>query len=110
MNETENTTPFFFILFMFFLILSIPVFLFVIFPYINRFSAEERFNRFVNTECIKGNEVAILIKRQRIRYYNYNDYFLARSAINGNKNAIKALNLDGMEKYNDKYNEYKNFK
>jgi len=110
MNNTENVIPFFFIISVFASILCVPIMLFVIFPYINRFSAEERFNRFVNTECIKGNEIAILIKRQRIRYYNCNDYVLAKSAIKGNKNAIKALNLDLTEKYNNTYECNKNFK
>ena len=70
------------------------VLFFVVFPFIQSFSPEKRFERFVDEKCLEGNEVAIRMRRNRLRYYSDRDFNLYREAINGNENAVKALNLD----------------
>lgn len=72
----------------------IPFMYFIVLPFFNSFTPENRLEKFINDECIEGNEIAIRIKRERIRYHNNNDYNLVRSAIEGNEHAIRALGLD----------------
>lgn len=72
----------------------IPLCMYVIFPFFHSLSQEQRFEKYINNQCLQGNEIAILIRREGIRYYNEKDYQLIRAAIQGNVHAIKALKLD----------------
>lgn len=80
----------------------IPVMVFVVFPFFESLSSEKRLEKFVDDQCLQGNEMAILIRRDGTRYYAKRDYKLIRSAIEGNEYAIKALKLDPQSK-NNKY-------
>jgi hypothetical protein len=72
----------------------VPFLSYVVFPLFNSFSPESRLEQFVDEHCLQGNEIAILIRRERISRYLEKDYMLIRAAIEGNENAIKALKLD----------------
>lgn len=72
----------------------IPLTLYVVFPFFQSLSPEKKLEKYIDQQCILGNEIAISIRRRNIRYYNDSDKRLIKSAIEGNQNAIKALNLD----------------
>lgn len=76
----------------------IPFLSFIVFPFFQSFSPECRIEKFVNEHCLQGNEVAILIKRERLSHYTDRDHALIRAAIEGNESAIKALKLDSVIK------------
>lgn len=75
----------------------IPFMVFVIFPFFHSLTPEKRLEKFIDENCLQGNEVAIRIRRERIRYYCDGDYKLVRAAIEGNVNAIRALKLETKE-------------
>lgn len=81
-------------------IFIIPLMAYVIFPFVNSLSPEKRLEKFIDEKCLQGNEVAICIRRDRIRYYSDRDCKLIRAAIEGNVYAIRALKLELKEKYN----------
>lgn len=72
----------------------VPFLVFIVFPFFNSLTAEKRLEKFINDQCLQGNEIAIRIKRDKIRFYDNTDYALVRSAIQGNEHAIRALKLD----------------
>lgn len=72
----------------------IPFIMFVVFPFFQSLSPEGRFEKFVHQQCLQGNEIAILIRRDGTRFYRDQDFKLARAAIEGNEHAIRALKLD----------------
>jgi hypothetical protein len=72
----------------------VPLLAFVVFPFINGLSPEKRLEKFIDKKCLEGNEVAIRIRREGLRYCRDTDYRLIRGAIEGNKYAIKALKLE----------------
>ncbi len=67
---------------------------FVLFPFLSSFAPEKRLEKFIDTKCLQGNEIAIRIRRQGIRYFSDRDCRLVRAAIEGNEHAIKALKLE----------------
>ena len=60
--------------------------------------AERRIERTVNQECIKGNKVAIELKKKSYNYYRAKDEDLIMEALKGNEFAIDALKIDMKEK------------
>ena len=76
----------------------VPFILDIVFPFFKGFSSEKRMEKYSNEHCIKGNDIAILIRRDKLNYYLERDYDLIRAAIEGNENAIKALKLDREKK------------
>ena len=76
----------------------VPFILDIVFPFLKGFSSEKRMEKYINEHCIKGNDIAILIRRDKLNYYLERDYDLIRAAIEGNENAIKALKLDREKK------------
>lgn len=72
----------------------IPLMMYVVFPFFESFSAEKKLEKFIEEQCLLGNEIAIQIRRDNIRYYADSDYKLVRAAIEGNENAARALRLD----------------
>lgn len=72
----------------------VPFIMHIVFPFFESFSAEKKLEKFIEEQCILGNEIAIQIRRDNIRYYAVSDYKLVRAAIQGNENAARALNLD----------------
>jgi hypothetical protein len=81
----------------------IPLMMFVVFPFFERLSSEKRLEKFVDNQCLRGNEIAILVRREGNRYYDKRDYKLIRAAIEGNEHAIKALKLDPESRKNKNY-------
>lgn len=75
-------------------ICSVPLMMYVIFPFFQSLSPEKRFEKFIDDQCLLGNEIAILIRREGTRYYLDKDFALIRAAIEGNENAVRALKLD----------------
>lgn len=71
-----------------------PFIIFIAFPLFQSLSREKRFEKFVDDQCIQGNQIAILIRRERMSYLSDRDHKLMQAAIEGNENAIKALKLD----------------
>jgi hypothetical protein len=94
MNIDQIITVFGAILAALAMICFIPFLTLVVFPFFQSFSPEHKIENFVNKHCLQGNEIAILIKRERLSYYSERDHTLIRAAIEGNENAIRALKLD----------------
>jgi hypothetical protein len=70
---------------------------FVLFPFLSGLSPEKRLEKFIDKKCLEGNEIAIRIRRQGIRYFSDRDCGLVRAAIEGNEHAIRALKLEDIE-------------
>ena len=75
---------------------------FVLFPFFSNLSPEKRLEKFIDNRCLEGNEIAIQIRRQNIRYFGVRDFKLVRAAIEGNKHAIRALRLQDVDSQQDK--------
>jgi hypothetical protein len=67
---------------------------FVLFPLLSGLAPEKRLERFIDKKCLEGNEIAIRIRRQNVRYFSDRDHRLVRAAIDGNEHAIRALRLE----------------
>jgi|HubBroStandDraft_6_1064221.scaffolds.fasta_scaffold1219398_2 hypothetical protein len=67
---------------------------FVFFPFLSSLAPEKRLEKFIDKKCLEGNEIAIRIRLQNIRYFGDRDCSLVRAAIKGNKHAIRALKLE----------------
>lgn len=72
----------------------VPFLMYIVLPFLQSFSPEKRFERYIDKKCIQGNEIAILIRREGLKYSLSKDYELMQAAIEGNEHAIKALKLD----------------
>jgi hypothetical protein len=70
---------------------------FVLFPFLSGLAPEKRLEKFIDKKCLEGNEIAIRIRRQNMRYFSDRDCRLVRAAIEGNEHAIKALKLEPSE-------------
>jgi hypothetical protein len=77
----------------------VPLVLFVLFPFFQSFTYEKRIEKLIDEECLKGNEIAIRIRRREISYFADRDHLLIKEAINGNENAVRALKLDCTDPY-----------
>lgn len=71
---------------------------FVLFPFLSGLAPEKRLEKFIDKRCLEGNEIAIRIRRQNMRYFSDRDCSLVRAAIEGNEHAIRALKLEPSEK------------
>jgi hypothetical protein len=69
----------------------------VFFPFLSSLAPEKRLEKFIDKKCLEGNEIAIRIRRQNMRYFSDRDCALVRAAIEGNEHAIKALKLETAE-------------
>lgn len=70
---------------------------FVLLPFLSGLTPEKRLEKFIDKKCLEGNQVAIRIRRQNMRYFCDRDCRLVRAAIEGNEHAIKALKLESSE-------------
>lgn len=73
---------------------------FVLFPFLSGLAPEKRLEKFIDKKCLEGNQIAIRIRRQGMRYFGDRDCRLVRAAIEGNEHAIKALKLESIESKN----------
>jgi hypothetical protein len=69
----------------------------VLFPFLSSLAPEKRLEKFIDKKCLQGNEIAIRIRRQNMRYFSDKDCTLVRAAIEGNEYAITALKLELIE-------------
>lgn len=72
----------------------VPFMMYIVFPFFQNLSPEKKFEKYIDEQCLQGNEIAICIRRGGIRYYFDRDYKLVRAAIEGNEYAIRALKLE----------------
>ena len=66
----------------------------VLFPFLSSLTPEKRLEKFIDKKCLEGNEIAIRIRRQNMRFFGDGDCRLVRAAIEGNEHAIRALKLE----------------
>ncbi len=55
---------------------------------------QNRINKLINSEVIKGNNVAVALKKDSYKSWKYEDFELIKSALEGNQSSIKSLNIE----------------
>lgn len=67
----------------------------VAFPWIDEQSPTKKFEKMIQKKCLEGNEIAIKIQRKGTIRFRH-EKILVMAALDGNNDAIKALDLDGI--------------